>query len=89
MPIYEYACNKCGHESELWQKITDKPARTCPHCGARGLKRLISNTTFKLKGTGWYVTDYTNKKPPSASSSPKPKSEKSKKSKAGDTSDKP
>ncbi len=58
MPIYEYKCSHCGEEIELWQKITDKPARKCPHCGRRTLHRLISQTSFHLKGTGWYVTDY-------------------------------
>ena len=58
MPIYEYVCSHCGQEVELWQKITDKPARKCPHCGHRTLRRIISQTSFHLKGTGWYVTDY-------------------------------
>ena len=58
MPIYEYRCKSCGAEVEMWQKITDKPAKTCPECGRRTLERLISSSSFHLKGSGWYVTDY-------------------------------
>jgi putative FmdB family regulatory protein len=61
MPIYEYVCSGCGHEVEAWQKISEKPKRTCPACHARKLERLISNTSFQLKGSGWYVTDYAKK----------------------------
>lgn len=61
MPIYEYGCTSCGHELEAWQKISEKPKRKCPACGAMRLERLISNTSFHLKGSGWYVTDYANK----------------------------
>lgn len=62
MPIYEYGCSACGHELEAWQKISDKPKRWCPACGAPKLQRLISRTSFRLKGDGWYVTDYKDKK---------------------------
>ncbi len=82
MPIYEYGCAACGHEVEIWQKISEKPKRKCPHCGAMKLERLISNTSFHLKGSGWYVTDYANKgKSPSSSGSTsgKPKKTPSKK----------
>jgi putative FmdB family regulatory protein len=61
MPFYEYMCEACGHEFEEFQKITDKPVRTCPECGKRRVKRLISQTSFVLKGSGWYVTDYAKK----------------------------
>ena len=57
MPIYEYRCSKCGVEFEEWQRISDSPLNTCKHCGGEA-KRLISQSTFVLKGTGWYVTDY-------------------------------
>jgi putative FmdB family regulatory protein len=57
MPIYEYRCSKCGVEFEEWQKISDSPLDTCKFCGGSA-KRLISQSTFVLKGTGWYVTDY-------------------------------
>jgi putative FmdB family regulatory protein len=66
MPIYEYECNGCGKRHEVMQKITDSPLRKCPDCGAE-LKKMISNTSFVLKGTGWYMTDYaSNKRSPSA-----------------------
>lgn len=59
MPIYEYQCQKCGH-FEVTQKITGKPLRRCPTC-RRAVKKLISNSSFQLKGTGWYLTDYARK----------------------------
>ncbi len=59
MPIYEYCCQKCG-EFEITQKITEPSMETCPTCG-NPVKKLISNTTFKLVGTGWYLTDYAKK----------------------------
>ncbi|MBW1667403.1 MAG: zinc ribbon domain-containing protein [Deltaproteobacteria bacterium] len=62
MPIYEYECTKCGHHSEVWQKITDPPLTRCEQCKGR-LRKLISQSTFHLKGTGWYVTDYASKRP--------------------------
>jgi putative FmdB family regulatory protein len=63
MPIYEYICNACGNEFEEWQKISDAPVRKCPRCGKRKVERLVSLSTFHLKGSGWYVTDYAGKKP--------------------------
>jgi putative FmdB family regulatory protein len=59
MPIYEYQCLKCG-TFEVTQRITEKPLAKCPTCKGK-VKRLISNTSFQLKGTGWYVTDYARK----------------------------
>jgi putative FmdB family regulatory protein len=59
MPIYEYSCRECGG-FEVTQKITDKPLTRCPACKGK-VKKLISNTSFQLKGTGWYVTDYARK----------------------------
>jgi putative FmdB family regulatory protein len=59
MPIYEYQCQKCG-TFETTQKITDKALAKCPTCKGK-VKKLISNTSFQLKGTGWYVTDYARK----------------------------
>ncbi len=59
MPIYEYLCQKCG-EFEVTQKITAQRLDVCPTCGQE-VKKLISNSTFKLVGTGWYVTDYARK----------------------------
>ena len=63
MPIYEYNCEECGR-IEVMQRITDEPHKECPFCRARGkhssVKRLISLTSFRLKGSGWYKTDYAN-----------------------------
>ena len=56
MPIYEYRCERCGVFEEI-QRITDQPLERCPQCG-RKVRRLISSTSFHLKGSGWYVTDY-------------------------------
>jgi putative FmdB family regulatory protein len=56
MPIYEYQCEHCGVFEEM-QRITDAPLSRCPKC-KRKVRRLISNTSFQLKGTGWYATDY-------------------------------
>jgi len=59
MPIYEYACEHCGTFEEM-QRITDPPLAKCPKC-KRKVRRLISQTSFQLKGSGWYVTDYARK----------------------------
>jgi putative FmdB family regulatory protein len=61
MPIYEYQCRKCNAHVEVLQKITDKPLTKCRKCGGR-LEKQWSSTSFQLKGTGWYVTDYAAKK---------------------------
>jgi putative FmdB family regulatory protein len=61
VPVYEYACEKCGHEFEAEQRITEAPLKTCPRCRARKLKRLISQTSFVLKGGGWYADLYASK----------------------------
>lgn len=57
MPIYEYRCEECGEVFEKLQKITEKPIKKCVHCGGPA-HRIISQSTFILKGTGWYATDY-------------------------------
>ena len=59
MPIYEYECLKCGKTHEVMQKFSDAPLTVCPECKGE-LKKLISASTFVLKGTGWYVTDYAS-----------------------------
>jgi putative FmdB family regulatory protein len=59
MPIYEYQCQRCG-TFEATQRITDKPLVKCPTCKGK-VRKLISNTSFQLKGTGWYITDYARK----------------------------
>lgn len=60
MPIYEYECTKCGAIQEAWQKMTDKPLKKCDKCSGK-LQKLISQSTFHLKGSGWYATDYAAK----------------------------
>ncbi len=62
MPIYEYACDKCSHEFEVEQRITDDPLKTCPECRSRKVRRLISQTSFVLKGGGWYSDLYSSSK---------------------------
>jgi putative FmdB family regulatory protein len=57
MPIYEYVCQKCGHELEVMQKMSDKPLSKCPECKGK-LEKVFSQTSFQLKGSGWYVSDY-------------------------------
>ena len=79
MPIYEYECTKCGKIGEVLQNFSDKPLTKCQSCAGK-LQKLISQSTFHLKGTGWYATDYANK---SAKAS-KPSS-KNRKSKTADT----
>ena len=58
MPIYEYRCEHCCHELERMQKISDTPLTDCPECGQPALKKLISAAGFRLKGGGWYETDF-------------------------------
>ncbi len=73
MPIYEYECEKCGQLTEVWQKFSDPPIAKCKACHGK-MKKLISQGSFHLKGTGWYVTDYASK---SSSSAPSRSEEKS------------
>ena len=58
MPFYEYECKNCGHALEAMQKINDSPLKKCPHCGKSQLQRLMSAPVFRLKGGGWYETDF-------------------------------
>jgi putative FmdB family regulatory protein len=58
MPIYEYECQECDHRLEAIQKISDAPLSECPACGKGALKKLISAAGFRLKGGGWYETDF-------------------------------
>ena len=60
MPIYEYECKACGHRQEAIQKMSDDPLVDCPECGKPELKKLISAAAFRLKGGGWYETDFKN-----------------------------
>lgn len=58
MPIYEYECTDCGHKLEAIQKMSDDPLKDCPECDASALKKLVSAAGFRLKGSGWYETDF-------------------------------
>ena len=58
MPIYEYECESCGHQLEALQKMSDAPLTECPACGRPALKKLLSAAAFRLKGSGWYETDF-------------------------------
>jgi putative FmdB family regulatory protein len=58
MPIYEYQCQACGEELEALQKISDEPLKDCPQCGKSTLRKKVSAAAFRLKGGGWYETDF-------------------------------
>jgi putative FmdB family regulatory protein len=62
MPFYEYQCKSCGHALEAMQKVNDSPLRKCPECGKSTLQRLMSAPVFRLKGAGWYETDFKTDK---------------------------
>ena len=76
MPLYEYECQACGHRFELIQRFADPPAETCASCGGGPVLKLLSAPAVHFKGTGWYVTDYGNKKsdgsPKTDAGAPKP-----------------
>ncbi len=85
MPIYEYRCQKCGKTFERLQKVTDDGPTSCPFCSGE-VSKLISNCSFQLKGTGWYLTDYARK---STEKAPKEHKETDKKEKkASETKEK-
>ncbi len=96
MPFYEYQCSRCGHLHEELQKIGGRPLRKCPACGRSSLRRLVSAPVFRLKGGGWYETDFkadqekkrnlAGDKEPAAE---KPKEEKAQAKEAGKPADKP
>jgi putative FmdB family regulatory protein len=98
MPIYEYACKNCDHTLDALQKMSEDPLVFCPSCGEPGLKRLISAPRFRLKGEGWYETDFKkgNQRNLVSSDTEAPKSDKTDAkpgkhdgSKSDDTSKKP
>ena len=68
MPIYEYRCAACGHELEALQKLADSPLTDCPSCGQSRLSKLVSAAGFRLKGSGWYATDFKNRSKPAEKS---------------------
>jgi len=71
MPTYEYKCKDCGKEFEVFKSIKDESLPACPECNSHNTSRLISATSFILKGSGWYMTDYGNKHSPSSNPAPK------------------
>lgn len=92
MPIYEYACKECGHTLDALQKVADAPLTECPECGKPALRRLISAPRFRLKGEGWYETDFKkeNRRNVLSSDSEAPKTEKAESKDGKDTKkDKP
>jgi putative FmdB family regulatory protein len=62
MPIYEYRCSQCGHQLEALQKISDAPLTSCPECQREALEKKVSAASFRLKGGGWYETDFKRDK---------------------------
>src|SRR3954452_15873955 len=62
MPFYEYECPSCRYYLEVLQRLSDKPLKKCPSCAKSGLKRLVSAPVFRLKGSGWYETDFKSDK---------------------------
>ncbi len=89
MPFYEYQCTKCGQEEEVLQKISDKPLKKCPACGKSTMQKKVSAAAFRLKGGGWYETDFKsgNKKNIAAEAKPEKNSESSKKPAANKKAD--
>ena len=85
MPIYEYRCENCGHELEAVQKISESPLVTCPECSADTLKKRISAAGFRLKGGGWYETDFKSGKKKNVSGSESSSSATSSSSGSGDS----
>lgn len=62
MPIYEYTCTQCGTSHDFLQKMDEADKTDCPNCGKSALKKMVSASSFHLKGSGWYVTDFKNPK---------------------------
>ncbi len=77
MPIYEYECEGCHKVFEVTQKMSDPPLKKHADCGSKKVKKLISRSSFQLKGSGWYVTDYANKSTPPSDASGEKSGEKS------------
>lgn len=73
MPIYEYQCQACGKHFEEMQKVSDEPLKVCPNCGKPDLKKMMSHTSFQLKGGGYYATDYKKPAQPTEKEGEKPK----------------
>ena len=87
MPFYEYQCKNCGHELEAMQKVSDAPLKKCPHCGKSQLTRLMSAPVFRLKGGGWYETDFKGDSDNKKNLADRPEAEASKEDKKPAASD--
>ncbi len=83
MPIYEYECRFCSHRFQILQGFNDPPPSVCPNCHREGgIRKVVSQTSFMLKGSGWYATDYKKSDSSSAKSDGEPKKAESKSEKA-------
>ncbi len=91
MPIYAYACQECEHTLDALQKVSDDPLTDCPECGKPALRRLLSAPRFRLKGKGWYETDFKTENQRNLHGEKEPAKEKSsgEKGKSGDSTKKP
>jgi putative FmdB family regulatory protein len=87
MPTYEYACDACGHEFEREQRMVDKPVKKCPKCGKMKSRRMLSSSSFILKGGGWYADGYSGKGGDSGSKKSEPDKKSSSKSEKAPASD--
>jgi putative FmdB family regulatory protein len=76
MPMYEYVCEKCGSHTEVIQKVSDAPLKRCQKCRGK-LEKMVSRTSFQLKGSGWYLSDYSRKSNASSADKAEKKSESS------------
>jgi putative FmdB family regulatory protein len=85
MPIYEYVCEKCGKHIEVMQKVSDDPLKRCSECRGK-LEKVISRTSFQLKGSGWYMTDYS-RGGPATKKTDKAESDSKKKAESSSSSD--
>ena len=88
MPIYEYQCDDCNHVLDALQKVSDKPFVDCPECGKTSLRRLISAPNFRLKGEGWYETDFKKENRKNVADQKDEKPEKKESSKSDNDSEK-
>src|ERR1700676_1471783 len=89
MPFYEYQCKSCGHDLEAMQKISDPPLKKCPQCGKSQLRRLMSAPVFRLKGGGWYETDFKGDKDNQRNLADRPEAEAAKESPTAAAKDAP
>ncbi|MFO1469166.1 MAG: zinc ribbon domain-containing protein [Steroidobacteraceae bacterium] len=87
MPFYEYQCAKCGHHLEAMQKVSDAPLKKCPDCGKSALQRLMSAPVFRLKGSGWYETDFKSEQDNKRNLADKPEADGAKDEKKDDKKD--